>query len=231
MASWFVKSTKKIVGNLTTANRVVILVVLVAVVELIGLTVFAPSRPGTASSASATRSDFTGPPGTTIEPARSVILWVRPDSTLESLAVAEIVTGSLVQKGIKVTSYQEALVARYSAASTDPAEAEGNAGTDSNKPAKPAVLPKSLEADYMVKITLLPQSVQQRSQRHELGQNTEVRTITRLSLVTVSVLDRSGKLVKMGSISYGEPVSVSTGAFDIGEAITQQLTGAAAKKK
>lgn len=231
MASWFVESTKKIVGNLSTASTVLILVALVAVLELIGLTVFAPSRPGTVSSAEAARADFTSPPGTTIEPARSVILWVRPDSTLESLAVAEIVTASLVQKGIKVTSYQEALVTRYSAASTDPANAEGSAGTESNKPVEPAVPPKSLDADYMVKITLLPQSVQQRFQRDELGQNTEVRTITRLSLVTVSVIDRSGKPVKVGSIAYGEPVSVSTGAFDIGEAITQQLTGVTAKSE
>jgi len=178
---------------------------------------------------------FANPPGATIAPPRSVVVRVQPDNRLESVAFAEIVTASLVQKGIKVTSYQDyqdvlRARARYSAATADRAKAEDSTAPKSNDAVEEAEPPR-IDADYLVKITLLPQSVQQKFQRDELGQNTEVHTITRLSLVTVSVLDRSEKLVKMGSISYGDPVSVSTGAFDIGEAITQQLTGAAEKKQ
>lgn len=237
-----VKSAERVVRTMGTATVVTILVVIIALVELISLLLFSPSG-ASRLSAAPKKVVFDSPAGATMKPAKSVVLWVRPDDSLESLAAGDIVTAALTRQGIKVTSYQQALATRYAAAasaaaakaaSKAPAKTTrsnlsgGNGGEGGSGAAMPDPL-QNLDADYLVKVTLVPQSVQERLQGQNRRLDSEVRIGSRLSLITVSVFDRAATLVNVGSITYGEPVPLANGAFDAGEAVAQQMAGTTPK--
>ena len=172
---------------------------------------------------------------------KTVVLSFAPDNLLEAAAMGEIVASHLMAVNTKVIS-NEALsrvretMLRKAADSAEDAEkeqpAKGKEGDEKvAKPAKKRDVPlidglavaKEAGADCLVKIMVSAQAVQQNIYDKENRRVTEVRTETRVALVTVSVLDTEGRILKVGSLSYPEPATVAGAAAEVGQALAEQL--------
>jgi len=162
------------------------------------------------------------------------------------MAIGDIVAANLLQAGIKVVSSEtivrtrQRLVRQVEAQLAE--EQEAKAIADTNETGKPSTKkqpepPKKQDipfldnlaiaeeagAECMVKVNTLVQTIQQNIYDAEGRRVTEVRTENRVSLITVSIVSTSGSVLKVGSASFAEPVSVASAAEDFGKALVREL--------
>jgi hypothetical protein len=175
----------------------------------------------------------------------SVALSLSPEGSLETAVIGDVVTVGLLDAGIKVVSsenlirvrdrlFQEAEKLNEETGKSDSGQqkdsAEKPAKEDQTKQTKKPQPPldglavaKEAGADCIVKITMLAQTIQRNIYDSENKRVIEVRTENRVSLITVNVVDINGNIIKVGSLVYGEPVSVATAATELGKVLVQQL--------
>jgi len=224
-----IESVWRSLGGMDTAKLLAVLLAVVAALEagallLLGaILLFGTGGSGTRETAPEKKVAFASPPGTAMGSVRDVILWVWPENSLSSMAAGDIVTASLAQEGITSVPYA---IAAVRAAAVRPGGSGAKEPSDAERRDDVQISPRSVDADCLVKITLVPESVQERSSVEGQENRSEVLASQRFPLVTVSISNLEGKLLKVGSISYSEPVPVATAGFDLGEVLVQQLKDA-----
>lgn len=186
-------------------------------------------------------------PGEASGPMACVALAISPENSPETVAARDILTAHLFGAGIKVLSDEAIMRARDAVLRKAEAAAEQqdepssrpvqkkadgeNAATDSSaklkKPESAAIdglaVVREAGADCLIKVTFIGQAVQQNVYDKENKRVIEVRTESRISLVTVSIVSTNGNILKAGSLAYPEPVSVATAAAELGKTLASQL--------
>lgn len=176
-----------------------------------------------------------------------VAVFLYPDNSLESMAIGDIVTANLLKAGMKVVSSETIIrtsqrLARQAEEARLAEEQKTKSIADSDETSKSITQKKSeaakkqdipfldnlaiakeAGADCIIKINILFQTIQQNIYDTEGRRVTEVRTESKVSLITVCVVSNSGNILKVGSASYPEPVSVAYAADDFGKELVRGL--------
>jgi hypothetical protein len=161
---------------------------------------------------------------------KSVALSINPDDSLEASAVSNILTAHLFRAGIKVISTEQVLRTQDALIRKATPEKKSE---DENKDSEYAgeeppfidglMVVKEIGGECLIKVTVLGQAVQKNIYDADNRRVLEVRSESRISLITASIVNVDGTIVKVGSIDYEEPVSVAKAAADMGSALVQQL--------
>ena len=192
------------------------------------------------------RATVVSAPGASPKRVTVVALSLTPEGSLEAAAAGEILAASLLEAGVKVLSSdllvrtRETMLRKAEEQAEDADKAEGGrdkgsgrrpAGATTTRPSRKADTPlidglavaKEAGADCVVKVTILVQAVQQNIYDRDNRRVMEVRTETRVSLLTTSILSTNGDLIKVGALVYAEAVPVAVAAVELGRAIAQQI--------
>lgn len=194
------------------------------------------------------RAALVSAPGEATGVMARVALAMLPENSTETTAARDILTAHLFGAGIKVLSEEailrtrDAVLRKAEAAAEQQDEpvarpvqkkpdGEKGAPDSSDKPKKPEAaaidglsIVREAGADGLVKVTFIGQAVQQNVYDKENKRVIEVRTESRISLVTISVVSTTnGSIVKAGSLAYPEPVSIATAAAEVGKTLASRL--------
>jgi hypothetical protein len=226
---------------MTVTKLVLIAIPILAIAEAGGLWLLQQHTAGTKEGPGAARQttvvpergtakevNFTALSEAAVVPLRSAVLSVRPDDSLEVQAFGDILTCRLLKGNINVVTLDQLARLRGLAQSRTVVTESTETRVPGSSAARTEVRSPRLDmfelarvagADCLIRVNVALQSSQQHVYGGDQTHVSEVRVLTRISLITATVVDLTGRIGTAGSISYSEPVSVETAAADLAEAL------------